>query len=395
MKKIWSVLLCLSMILALAACGNGKPAEEANNPPPQTGQTEEPAQSDGANAPKTSGLKIAYSVGYVGNAWRSQHVASLEEAAEAYKADGTIAEFQVVSADNDSTTQISQCNAMLAEGLDALLICAVSPTTLASVVETANEMGTLVILSNDPAVYDGTYCVVNNAVSYTSLIDRWFATKVPSGSNIVYISGNPGNATDMLRDETVYSDIEKYGWNLIGEAPGKRNQAEAQTVMTSFLSAYSGIDGVLCQNTTFEGVAHAYENAGKPLPVVGGDSVLSTLRLWSTMEDYETIGVTNSPAISVASLHFAVLMLQGYELQEGVLEANPLEPSLINTVAVDPPVAITMDGKLPEDILADYPLLTVLSRDEALELYADKEDTYIPDASMSREDAIKTWFKEK
>lgn len=129
MKKIWSVLLCLTMILSLAACGNGKSTEGTNNPP-QTDQSGEPAQSDDANAPKTSGLKIAYSVGYVGNAWRSQHVASLEEAAEAYKADGTIAEFQVVSADNDSTTQISQCNAMLAEGLDALLICAVSPTTL-------------------------------------------------------------------------------------------------------------------------------------------------------------------------------------------------------------------------------------------------------------------------
>ena len=88
-------------------------------------------------------------------------------------------------------------------------------------------------------------------------------------------------------------------------------------------------------------------------------------------------------------------MLQGYELRDNVLEANPLDASLVNTVAVDPPVAITIDGKLPEDILVDYPLLTVLSRDEALEKYADQEDTYIPDASMSREDAIKTWFKEK
>ena len=391
MKRLLCIVLCVLMVLSLAACG-GESGSDAKAP--DTGEAA-PAQGGGEKETKTGGLKIAYSIGYVGNAWRSQLVSSLEEAAEAYKADGTIAEFQVVSADNDSTTQISQCNAMLAEGLDALLICAVSPTTLASVVETAKEMGTLVILSNDPAVYEGTYCVVNNAVSYTSLINRWFATKVPSGSDIVYISGNPGNGTDMIRDQAVYDAIKENNWNLLAEAPGKRNQAEAQTIMTSFLSTYPNIEGVLCQNTTFEGVAHAYENAGKPMPVVGGDSVLSTLRLWSTMEDYETIGVTNSPAISVASLHFAVLMLQGYELRDNVLEANPLDASLVNTVAVDPPVAITIDGKLPEDILVDYPLLTVLSRDEALEKYADQEDTYIPDASMSREDAIKTWFKEK
>ena len=32
MKKIWSALLCLAMLLSLAACGTGgKPAEEPNN----------------------------------------------------------------------------------------------------------------------------------------------------------------------------------------------------------------------------------------------------------------------------------------------------------------------------------------------------------------------------
>lgn len=240
MKKILSIVLCLIMVLSLAACGGEKAPVEENN---EGGET------------KTSGFKIGYSIGYVGNAWRSQLVSALEEVAEEYKADGTIAEFQVVSADNDSTTQISQCNAMLAEGLDALLICAVSPTTLTSVVETAKEMGTLVILSNDPAVYEGTYCCINNANTYTALIDRWFATQVEGGSDIVYISGNPGNGTDGIRDAQVYSDIEKYGWNLLAEAPGKRNQAEAQNVMTTFLSAYKNIDGVLCQNTTFEGLS--------------------------------------------------------------------------------------------------------------------------------------------
>lgn len=380
MKKILSIVLCLIMVLSLAACGGEKAPVEENN---EGGET------------KTSGFKIGYSIGYVGNAWRSQLVSALEEVAEEYKADGTIAEFQVVSADNDSTTQISQCNAMLAEGLDALLICAVSPTTLTSVVETAKEMGTLVILSNDPAVYEGTYCCINNANTYTALIDRWFATQVEGGSDIVYISGNPGNGTDGIRDAQVYSDIEKYGWNLLAEAPGKRNQAEAQNVMTTFLSAYKNIDGVLCQNTTFEGVKHAYDNANIPMPVVAGDSVMSTIRMLAEMDNYQSIGATNSPGVGADSLHFAVLLLQGYKLKAEALTPNPLDETLVNTVQVDPPIAITLDGELPEDILADYPLLTVLSYAEAIEMYADMEDTYIPDAVMSRQDCIDTWFVAK
>lgn len=390
MKKFLSILICLVMVLSLAACGG---TEKETTTTPDDSQAD--SSTEQTPEAKTSGLKIAYSVGYVGNAWRSQHVAVLEEAAEAYKADGTIAEFQVVSADNDSTTQISQCNAMLAEGLDALLISAVSPTTLTSVVETAKEMGTLVIIANDPAVYEGTYCVVNNAYSYSMLYNRWFATQVDEGANVVYISGNPGNGTDMIRDEAVYDAIEEYGWNLLAEAPGKRNQAESQTVMTTFLSAYDNIDGVLCQNVTTEGVVNAYKTAGKDLPPICGDSVLSTVRMWGDLGDYESIGVTNSPAVSAAALHFTVLMLQGYELKDDALTANPLDDSLINAVQVDPPVAITLDGTLPDDIMADYPLLTVLSRDEALEMYKDEEDTYTPDKAMTREDVLNTWFKEK
>lgn len=67
----------------------------------------------------------------------------------------------------------------------------------------------------------------------------------------------------------------------------------------------------------------------------------------------------------------------------------------MNTVQVDPPVAITLDGTLPEDIMADYPLLTVLSRDEALEMYKDEADTYTPDNAMSREDVMNAWFNAK
>lgn len=395
MKKALCALLSLVMLLSLTACG-GDTASTSTSTSSSTESSSSTASTEQAtSSEEVSGLKIAYSVGYVGNAWRSQLVSSLEEAADAYLADGTIAEFQVVSADNDSTTQISQCNAMLAEGLDALLICAVSPTTLASVVATAQEMGTMVILSCDPAVYEGTYCVVNDAYGYSMLYNEWFVDQVGPGADVVYISGNPGNGTDMIRDQAVYDAIEEYGLNLLAEAPGKRNQAESQSVMTSFLSAYPNIQGVLSQNVTTEGVFSAYNTAGKEMPPICGDTVLSTVRMWAELGEYESIGVTNSPAVSAASLHFAVLKLQGYELQDTALEANPLDDTLINSVLVDPPVAITLDGTLPDDIMANYPNLNVMARDEVLELYAAEEDTFTPDVAMSRQDTIDAWFIEK
>lgn len=397
-KKIMSLVLCAVMLSSiLTGCGTAKdepavqPAEENTVSDDKT----DLAAEESTGEPR-KGLKVAYSVGFTGNAWRSQHVASLQEAADTYLADGTFEKFQIVDAGNDSTTQISQCNALLSEGLDALLICAVSPTTLTSVVETAKSMGTLVIIANDPAAYEGTYCVVNNAYSYSMLINRGLAQSLPEGSNVVYISGNPGNGTDIIRDRAVYDAIEQFGWNLLGEAAGKRNNTEAQNVMSVFLSTYDDIDGIICQNATFEGVKAAYDNVGLEMPVCYCDTVMSTVRMWGEMGDYETLAVTNSPAISVAALHFATLMLQGYELKEGVLEACPTDggEELINSVLVDPPLCITLDGTLPDDIMADYPNITLYSRDDAIAEFADKEDTYAPDVALTREQCIELWFNE-
>ena len=77
MKRFFSILLCLALFSTLVACGGGTDDDAAES------QGIEQSEQSGDTEAKTSGLKIAYSVGYVGNAWRSQHVASLEEAAEA------------------------------------------------------------------------------------------------------------------------------------------------------------------------------------------------------------------------------------------------------------------------------------------------------------------------
>ena len=401
MKKFLSLALCAIMLLSIMSACNSPNYGDGNLPSNSGTSADDAPTNSGNNSGSITndavkGLKVAYSVGFTGNAWRSQHVASLQEAADAYLADGTLESFQIVDAGNDSTTQISQCNALLAEGLDALLICAVSPTTLTSVVETANSMGTLVIIANDPAAYEDTYCVVNDAYAYSMLINRGMAQWLPAGSNIVYISGNPGNGTDIIRDNAVYEAIEEFGWNLLDEAAGKRNNTEAQNIMSTFLSSYENIDGIICQNATFEGVKAAYDNAGLEMPPCYCDTVMSTVRMWGEMGDYDTLAVTNSPAISAAALHFAILMLQGYELKDGALEACPVEggENLINSILVDPPLCITLDGTLPDDIMDDYPGITLYSRDDAIAEFADKEDTYAPDVALTREQCIKLWFND-
>jgi ABC-type sugar transport system substrate-binding protein len=108
---------------------------------------------------KTEGFVIGYSNGYWGNTWRAQMVEDFETRANEYKEAGIIADIMISNTNNDPTEQLNQINAMIDSGVDAIIIDAVSPTTIKSAVEKAQHEGILVVVSNDPAYYEGTICV--------------------------------------------------------------------------------------------------------------------------------------------------------------------------------------------------------------------------------------------
>ena len=90
---------------------------------------------------KTEGFVIGYSNGYWGNTWRAQMVEDFEKRAEEYKESGVISDVMISNTNNDPTEQLNQINAMIDAGVDAIIIDAVSPTTIKSAVEKAQHEG--------------------------------------------------------------------------------------------------------------------------------------------------------------------------------------------------------------------------------------------------------------
>lgn len=342
---------------------------------------------------KTEGFYIGLSNGYWGNTWRAQMVEDFENKAEEYKEEGIISDYMISNSNSDATEQLKQINAMIDSGVDAILIDAVSPTTIKSAVEKAKAKGILVVIANDPAAYEDTICVCGDNYTWQKIQAMWLMEQIEGKGDIVKITGVSGNAADTIREQANDDILAEYpDVNVLTSAPGNWSQTDAQSVMTTFLSSYDSIDAILEQDVMAEGVIKAYENAGKDIPVMTGDYTKSFFAKWAEMEDLNTIGVPYAPGNATVALEVAVRLLQGKEIDEANLVANPMDENLINTVMVAPPYVVTKEAQPDATWMEGLENTEAISLDEAMELLKDSADTAALDGYMSDE-AVDKLFK--
>ena len=321
-------------------------------------------------------------------------VEDFETRANEYKEAGVIADVMISNTNNDPTEQLNQINAMIDSGVDAIIIDAVSPTTIKSAVEKAQHEGILVVVSNDPAYYEGTICVCGDNYTWQKIQVEWLVDQLGGAGEIVEIDGVAGNSADTLRVKANKDVLANYpDIKVLAAAPGGWSETEAQALMTTFLSSYEKIDAVLEQDVMGEGVIKAYENAGKDLPIMTGDYTKAFLTKWSQFPDLNSIGVSYAPGNSVPGLDVAVRLLQGKTVKPEVLVPNPMDESKVNAIMVEPPYVVTRDGDNSAEWAQNLPETTqLISLEEALEIMADQPDTAALDGYPAQE-VIDSYFE--
>lgn len=386
-RKILAALLSGVMVLSLAACTSGTSSSEGGGDGEGSSESEEASGAlTSFESDKEDGFVVGFSNGYWGNTWRAQMVEDFEKRAEEYKAEGVLSDYMVSNTNSDATEQLNQINAMIDAGVDAIMIDAVSPTTIKSAVEKAQDQGILVVVTNDPAAYDGTICVCGDNYTWQEIQAKWLVEQLGGKGDIVEISGVSGNSADTLRVQANKDILAEYpDIKTLASSPGSWSQTEAQSVMTTFLSSYENIDAVLAQDVMGEGIIKAYENAGKEPTVMTGDYTKSFLELWATMPDLNTIGVSYAPGNAVPALDVTVGLLQGKTIKEDVLEPNPMDESLVNAIMLDPPYVVTREAEPDAVWMEGLEGTQAISLDEALEIMADQASTAALDGWLTPE----------
>jgi ribose transport system substrate-binding protein len=367
LRKIVLAFLVGVLVFVATACGNGPSVTK---------------EQDG----KKDGFVIGFANGYFGNTWRSQFVQNIQNEAEKYKKDGTIKQLQVANSNADVTQQINQLNSMINSGVDALMIDPVSATSLGPIVAKAKAKGILVVITNDPAAYPGTYAIVGNNDAFWRIQAEWMVQKLNGKGNIVQITGLPGNTADTMRQDAA-KDVLKKNPNIkvLASVPGKWDQAAAQSVMSTLLSTNKNIDGILEQDVMAEGVLRAYQNANQTPPIMTGDYTFGFLRKWQKMDSLESIAVPYAPGVSADALKFTINLLKGKKFKSGVLQSNPSDPKLKNAILVDPPYVVTKKSDPNAAWMKNLKFTKAISLNEAVKLGEGKPDGAALDATLTQE----------
>jgi ribose transport system substrate-binding protein len=327
MKKFLAILLALSMVLALVACATSEEpaAEEAmteeTTEAPATVE-EEPAVAEEAGP---TALKLASHNAVVeGNPYRVRYELDIQEAAEAAADNGFDISYSSFVSNWDAATEAQQLQNSINEGYDIILVNPVATTGLDPIIEAAQEAGITYI--NCDCAYMSTDVNVLNVLTdqeYLGYTTACYAGEVlGEGAKVVMIAAMDGIQANTDRQRGFEKGIAEYSLEVVATGNHNWDTTQSQQVMAEILNSGVEFDGVLVSQCAENALA-AFDAAGVDYPAfIGfGDTGAYMQKMLEINSDEvmtHYIVLSNPPGVGASGLNFALNLIQGKTLKDGV-----------------------------------------------------------------------------
>lgn len=248
--------------------------------------------------------------------WANKRVAELEAQY------GDEFEFTIVTADGPST-QIQAVENLMAKGINYLVILPHESAPLTPIVKEAHDAGVKIIVV-DRGLTDTGFGYVNLAgdnPQMGELSGKWLAEQLmekSNGGNIVAMGGMPV-PIDTERMDGFFAEIAKEPsiTNLLGGDSYEFADWSTQKgleLMETFLSQYSHIDAVFCQDDdVLRGVLQAYKESGRSdiHTFLGGAGSKVVMKKIMDGDPLVRATVTYHPMMIADGIDFAVAVALG------------------------------------------------------------------------------------
>jgi D-xylose transport system substrate-binding protein len=338
-KRIAPALLVLAASVMLAACGSSDKSSSSTSSSSAAGSST--AATGGA---KTIGLllpetKTARYEAHDKPVFQAKVKQLCPDCKQLYQ-----------NASQDAQKQLTQAEAMLASGVNVLVLDAVDVGSVGPIIKEAKKKNVPVIaydrlISKQPISY---YVSFNNVrqgrVQAQTLVD-----KIGKSKPIVMINGAPTdpsagdykNGAHQVFDKalSIKKEFDTPDWSP-DKAQREMEQAITALGKNGFAGVYSANDGMA------SGAIAAMKGAGidpKTRPITGGDAELAAIQRIVSGEQYSTIYLTiNKQAEAAAEL--AVAAANGKPAPAGLVNAKTDNGALQVPSVLLTPVAVTKDN---------------------------------------------------
>jgi len=226
---------------------------------------------------------LCFSNASVSNPWRVTGFITMEQQVEALQEEGAIGDFRVSDAADDDNQQISDIQAFVDSGdCDAIIISPSTTATLTPAVETACESGVPVVVFDRGVNSDCMVTFIHPIGGYAYGADaaEFLVDNLEPGSNVLALRILPG--VDVLEHRWAAAQ-EIFGGselNVVADEFTEGDGAKIKDLVSQHLQR-GEIDGIWMDagDGAVAGL-EAFEDAGRPYPVIAGEDELSFMRKW-------------------------------------------------------------------------------------------------------------------
>lgn len=244
-------------------------------------------------------------------------------------------ELNIVSAEEDTTTQLGQVENFLIEEVDAIVVIPVDTDAAAPMTEAALGAGIpLVYVNRRPSDLptDGSVPYVGSDSLYAGTVEmEMLAELADYQGNVVILIGDPANEAAVLRTKGCHDVIDQHeGLVFLKEQAGNWYREEGLNIMENWIQSGDQIDIVCSNNDEMAlGAIEALRNAGLLDQVLVG-GVDATADALAAMEagDLEVTVFQNADAQGGGGIEAAVKLVMGEPIEgmvDGVIDV-PYEP---------------------------------------------------------------------
>ncbi len=251
-KRILAVLMAMTMVFGMAACGNGGGSESdlikvgiINNDPNESGY-------------RTANDKDLKAMFTEANGYEASFAYSLK---------------------NDE--QITAAQKFIQDGVDYLLLSAADTAGWDSVLKDAKDAGIRVILFDrtidaDPSLYEAS--IVSDMDKEGQTAVDWLKSQGLAEYNIIHLQGVMGSAAQQGRSGALDAAVKSDGWKLVTQQTAEWNAEKAQQIVQSVIDSGEKFNVIYAENDDMaKGAVAALDKAnishgvGKDVIIMGFD----------------------------------------------------------------------------------------------------------------------------
>jgi len=311
-KRVISILLAMSMVFAMTACGGNDSDSASTDAGTSTDNSAETESTEDSASGET--IKVGFVVKSLADQYWFLVKAGAQAAADE---NGVELQFVAPNSESDVQKQVENIETLLASGIDVLCIAPSNDETVLPALQNAVDQGVKVIaIDTDSSLEDKISFIGtgNEEAAYEGAV--WAGEQIGEGSTAIILRGRLGDSTHDQRQAGLEKGLKEAGVEIVETQAADSEEETAMSVTENLLQKYPDVDLVITTaDSMATGAYNAIQQAGASAQVYGFDG---TIPVSEKVAAGEVLGTTaQSPYdMGVLGVETAVKVMNGEEVEE-------------------------------------------------------------------------------